>query len=153
MGKKSERLDKSMHIIQTRAGLTIKELALLLGVSDMTVRRDLKVLQERGIVKNINGAIIYNPNTNRSNLIQLNINDPFASAKIKIGSYAASLIESDDIILLDSGSEPAILAQNIDLQTNITAICYSRNTLNHLCEKPNVNIVLSGGYYLSLIHI
>ncbi len=61
MSKKTDRLSRLIDIIKTKNGATVKELAALLDVSEMTIRRDLAVLEQNSIVNNVYGAAIYNP--------------------------------------------------------------------------------------------
>lgn len=61
MSKKTDRLSRLIDIIKTKNGATVKELASLLDVSEMTIRRDLAVLEQNSIVNNVYGAAIYNP--------------------------------------------------------------------------------------------
>ena len=61
MSKKLERINQLIIIIKEKNGASVKELAHLLGVSEMTIRRDLQILNSNHIVNNVYGATIYNP--------------------------------------------------------------------------------------------
>ena len=60
MSKKDERLNNLIEILKRQKGVPIKELALLLNVSEMTIRRDLDTLKANNIVLNIPGAAVLN---------------------------------------------------------------------------------------------
>ena len=60
MSKKLQRANKIIDILKEKNGATVKELALTLGVSEMTIRRDLEVLKSNNIINNVYGADIYN---------------------------------------------------------------------------------------------
>ena len=79
MSKKTDRLSRLIDIIKTKNGATVKELASLLDVSEMTIRRDLAVLEQNSIVNNVYGAAIYNPSYD--SLIQKEYEKHFSSQK------------------------------------------------------------------------
>ncbi len=79
MSKKTDRLSRLIDIIKTKNGATVKELASLLDVSEMTIRRDLAVLEQNSIVNNVYGAAIYNPSYD--SLIQKEHEKNFTSQK------------------------------------------------------------------------
>ncbi|MDU5176048.1 DeoR family transcriptional regulator, partial [Clostridium sp.] len=64
MSKKLQRANKIIDILKEKNGATVKELSLTLGVSEMTIRRDLEILKSNNIINNVYGAAIYNPSNN-----------------------------------------------------------------------------------------
>lgn len=151
MGKKTDRINQLIEIIRTKNGASIKELASLLDVSEMTIRRDLAVLEKNNIVNNVYGAAIYNPVNKQT---QLDSNYELSSAqttqdseKRKIGAFAASLIEPKDIVVIDTGSTTEMLAQSIDDNLEATILCYNSNIFNSLKMKENLSLLFSGGRY------
>lgn len=151
MGKKLDRLNKLINILKTKNGASVKELANILGVSEMTIRRDLQILNGNNIANKVYGATIYNPN----NIIEkldstYNIETEcikHEKEKVSIGKMAASLINNNDVIIIDTGTTTAQLAENINSDLKITALIYSSNILNTLSNKKNVSLIFSGGYY------
>ncbi|MGB4126543.1 MAG: DeoR family transcriptional regulator, partial [Dethiobacteria bacterium] len=57
---KQQRINRIVAILRDKNGESIKELANQLGVTEMTIRRDIKHLQESRIVRVVSGAVIYN---------------------------------------------------------------------------------------------
>ena len=57
--KKVNRLDKIMKSLMQQSGVSIREFAAQLGVSEITVRRDLQYLEQQGQLRLINGVAIY----------------------------------------------------------------------------------------------
>jgi len=51
-----ERQSRIVQLINERQTLSVAEMAALFGVSDMTIRRDLERLQERGILERTHGG-------------------------------------------------------------------------------------------------
>lgn len=48
-GRKTDRLDRMRKMLMTENGITIREFAGKLDVSEITVRRDLKLLEKTGL--------------------------------------------------------------------------------------------------------
>ncbi|MEG2086622.1 MAG: DeoR/GlpR family DNA-binding transcription regulator [Angelakisella sp.] len=143
MNKKEERLSRLTDIIKARHYVHVKELAALLGVSEMTIRRDIALLQQNSVMENVNGNIVCNP-------LEYSLTaeaEKQNAQKDEIGRFAASLIEPDDIIILDTGSTTEKIARYIPDNFGISALCYNVNILMELRRKAGVELLFSGGRY------
>lgn len=151
MNKKLQRTNKIINILKEKNGATVKELASILDVSEMTIRRDLEVLKSNNIINNVYGAAIYNPSNSIEKLESFyNIENELIkheNEKIKIGRAAASLINKDDIIIIDTGTTTEKLAEFIDNNKNISVLIYNTNILMALSKKKNIKLIFSGGYF------
>lgn len=151
MNKKLNRTNKIIEILKEKNGATVKELASMLNVSEMTIRRDLKILKCNNIVNNVYGATIYNPSNNIDRLESFYEIETetikHENEKIKIGKAAAKLVNDNDIIIIDTGTTTEKLAENISSHISITALIYNTNILNALSNKQNINLIFSGGYF------
>ena len=151
MSKKLQRANKIIDILKEKNGATVKELALILGVSEMTIRRDLEILKCNNIINNVYGAAIYNPSNNIEIPESLyNIENELVkheNEKIKIGKAAASLINENDIVIIDTGTTTEKLAEFINNDINISALIYNTNILMALSKKKNIILIFSGGYF------
>ena len=58
-GKMANRADLIIKILMAQSGASIKELSEHLGVSEITIRRDLHVLEQQGRLRLINGVAVY----------------------------------------------------------------------------------------------
>ena len=58
MSKKLDRTNKLIEILKEKNGASVKELANILKVSEMTIRRDLEFLKSNNIVTKVYGATI-----------------------------------------------------------------------------------------------
>ena len=103
-----QRANKIIDILKGKNGATVKELASILNVSEMTIRRDLEVLKNNNIVNNVYGATIYNPSNNIEKLESFyDIENEVVkqeNQKLKIGKAAVSLINEDDIVVFSPGA-------------------------------------------------
>ncbi len=153
MSKKSDRMNHLVEIIKSKNGASIKELANLLEVSEMTIRRDLAILEENHVINSVYGAAIYNPehelkqNENSSSYEVTEEQIKQDVQKSKIGTLAASLIEPGDLIVIDTGSTTEMLANHIPDDLEATILCYNANILNSLRLKANLSLLFAGGRY------
>lgn len=151
MNKKTERINRLIEILRVRHFVSVKELSSLLGVSEMTIRRDLTILESNHVAENIYGTSVYNPahiiskQSKEYNFI--NELQRQNTQKDAIGRFAATLIERDDIIILDTGTTTEQIVPHIPSNLNITALCYNINILMELRRNTGVHMLFSGGNY------
>ena len=60
MGKREDRVKSLLRIIERRDGVTIRELSVIEGVSELTIRRDIQMMEEKRLVRNVRGTIFCN---------------------------------------------------------------------------------------------
>lgn len=155
MSKKYERMNDLIKLLKESHGASAKELAARFHVSEMTIRRDLNLLIEQNKVTNKYGAFFYNNDLSCME-VSNNSDDFYAlgnavtsniEKKKRIGNFAASLIQENDVLIIDTGSTTECLTRSLPSSLTATVLCYNRNILNRLIDKPNISIIFAGGYY------
>lgn len=58
MGKRELRMNRLVDIIHSCGYMPIRDIAQMLKVSEMTVRRDLAAVEKSGLIKNVNGVVV-----------------------------------------------------------------------------------------------
>lgn len=140
--KKSERF-KAMHkALQGEAAVHLRDMAALLGVSEMTVRRDL--------VDNAHGLRLLGGHVTRSGApepdYQVAEQDQRNIAeKRQIGILAARLVRPGDTIFIDCGTTTPFIIDALPDDLEFTALCNSLNVLLKLQQKPHCTVILCGG--------
>ena len=153
MDKKNVRAAKMLDILRAARTLTIAEMSKALACSEMTVRRCLKSLPAEYPVKMINGVIFYDDQTamlgnDLDAEYEVSVETVrYNTEKERIGRFAAAMVEDGDIIIIDGGTTTEKMIAPIDESNNVTALCYNYNILVELHKKPNMSIILAGGYY------
>ena len=105
-----ERHQKILERVASENAVDFASLADELGVSSMTVRRDLHILEEAGYLKTTRGGASAQLVHSHDLLLHPRAMDQ-TLAKTQIGQYAASLIEKGEVIFLGTGSTTAVFAQ------------------------------------------
>lgn len=151
MSNRSERLNRLVSLLKENDIMSVKHLSEALGVSEMTIRRDLNTLKNEAIVDRRHGAASYRRNNASENIVS---DYELYSAKIqrneekdRIGKFAATLIEPGDVIVIDSGSTADKLARYMPENMDITVLCYNYNVLSCLINKTLTKLIFPGGYY------
>ena len=146
----TERLEKLKNLLIKSNGIGIKELAKILDVTEMTVRRDLKSLLETGDAVIVRGVAVYRPKAVSVEAQVYSIEDQkkvMEEEKERIGKKAAELLVVGDVVFLDVGTTVEKLVLSMEDNMQITAMCFAANTLFQLQKKNISQIIMGGGYY------
>lgn len=146
----TERLEKLKNLLIKSNGIGIKELAKILDVTEMTVRRDLKSLLETGDAVIVRGVAVYRPKAVSVEAQVYSIEDQkkvMEEEKEGIGKKAAELLVVGDVVFLDVGTTVEKLVLSMEDNMQITAMCFAANTLFQLQKKNISQIIMGGGYY------
>lgn len=141
---KKKRQAQIMEVLLREESVTVNQLAELLDVSSVTIRKDLTELEQAGKLYRSHGkAIIINPFTfNRS----VNEKEKIAvEQKEAIGREAAKLIDQDDSIIIASGTTVHALARNIRPKHRLTVVSASLPVSQILSQDENNDIMQLGG--------
>jgi DeoR family deoxyribose operon repressor len=66
---------------------------------------------------------------------------------MRIGECAVQLIETDDIVIFDTGSTTEFIARLLPEKLKCTVLCYNVNILVEVHKKANCNVIFTGGFY------
>ena len=127
--------------------MTARDLAELLGVSTMTIHRDLNELERQGLLRKARGRVTAQP----SSLFESTIAYRLRTArreKEAIARYALTLVEPGQSIILDDSTTALSLATLLPNKAPLTVITNSETTLRELSKTRSLNIISLGGEYL-----
>jgi DeoR family transcriptional regulator, deoxyribose operon repressor len=142
--RKRERAEALSSALARRGVLRLRDAASLLGVSEMTVRRDVSAHPE--LFTYLGGHIVNATDVAGGYELDREV-DSHAAAKIAACGHALRLIAPDDTIFIDCGSTLVHLADAIPADLSVTIICYSLNVADRLAAKPKVRLILLGGLF------
>lgn len=130
--------------IETRGSVSVANLSAGLGVSEMTIRRDLVDLEKAGFVRRVYGGAVCSRGRSYEPSLVVRSNEN-RSAKEAIGRRAASLVASGDSIAIDSGTTALEFAQSLVGRQNLTVVTPSLLVANVLSGQQGIKLVLTGG--------
>ncbi|MGE6473422.1 DNA-binding transcriptional repressor DeoR [Serratia proteamaculans] len=144
--KKAERLKLILQALQDQSAIHLREMAALLDVSEMTLRRDLNIYGDQ--LRLLGGYITKVFDGNDSSDYRVAEQDTrHVEEKRRIGKLAARVIQPGDTVFFDCGTTTPFVIDFIPDELEFTAVCNSLNVLLKLQQKPNCSIVLCGGTF------
>lgn len=143
--KKAERVERLRGKLAEVGALHLDDAAALLGVSGMTVRRDLAAEPH---LFNYFGGYILPAGGERNAAYRLDAEaDLHAEAKQLACRKAAELVEPDDTIFIDCGTTTPRMVDYLPSSGKLTVITYAMNVAERVIKRPNTNLVLLGGLF------
>jgi len=137
-----ERHSRILDLLSQFGRVYATELSLQLGVSEDTVRRDLKVLDEQKKLRRVHGGALPLQHENKEYRQRHEEVDPL---KERVALAAISLIEEGQTILIDSGTTCLQLAMNLPTHFNFTVVTPSPLVATKLIHHNNIELILLGG--------
>jgi DeoR family fructose operon transcriptional repressor len=123
--------------------VSVRELSRLLGVSEMTVRRDLDSLEESQVVKRVHGgAVALQAEAEKPFFLRVSEYDP---QKRAIGWTAAQLVGEGERIILDAGTTTQQVAVHLACKKSLTVITNNLAAAAELARCPQIETILLGG--------
>lgn len=125
--------------------MDVSELSELCGVSEVTIRKDLDILESNGFLKRAHGFAILNNEDNINYRLAIGYQE-----KYQIALKALELIKPNETVVIESGSSCTLLALEIaKLDQNNTIITNSTFIARYLKDYPLTKIIVLGGEYQS----
>lgn len=142
--QKEDRHQFILEMLIKHGSVLVSELAEMLEVSSVTIRKDLTELEMLGKLYRSHGkAILVNPYINNRPVSDKEKIAP--EAKRAIGREAACLIERNDSIAIASGSTMHALARCLQPMQRLTVVSASLIVSEILALNENVDIIQLGG--------
>ena len=143
---KYDRLDEITKLVNKRGSVRTNEIVEDLNVSDMTVRRDLAELEEKGVLTKIHGGARSNSAFQYKEMSHQEKHTRFIEEKRFIAKNAVDLIEDGDTIFLGPGTTVQKLAEEIN-HYSLTIITNCLPVFNILMKKQTLHfrVYLLGG--------
>ncbi len=141
--RRSQRLHTFGQALHGGGVLHLRDAAQVLGVSEMTVRRDVAGVPER--FGTLGGYTV--TRTADGLYVLAQEQTVHEAAKATVCARAAALIEDDDTIFIDCGTTMPHLVRHLRPGLSVTALCYALNVATPLALCPNVRLILLGGAF------
>ena len=139
-----ERRRRIRELLRAEGRVRVEALAARFGISMVTIRADLSILESAGALTRTHGGALSLPEADQSlDVKQLQ----HRAEKQRIAAAAAGLIRDGETIILDSGTTTAEIARHIrtlDLNS-INVITNALNIAALLIDVPSVRLIVPGG--------
>lgn len=138
-----DRKTTIIEIVNKKGSVSVKDLADILETSQVTIRKELTDLDEKGLIKREHGYAIKLDNNRIDTRIGINY-----GLKKSIAKLAAESISDGETLMIESGSTNTLLAEAIGKsKKNVTIITNSTYIANYLQDFKETQVILLGGFY------
>jgi DeoR family fructose operon transcriptional repressor len=141
-----ERKMKIFQYVQEHSRASVQELSQFFEVSESTVRRDLKELEEEKLLRRTHGGAIALQNVNFEPTFDEK-EDKFQDEKKAIARKALEFIEEGDTILLDAGTTTFQLVKELRVFSKLTVVTNSLVFAQELQDVSGIDVVMIGGNF------
>ena len=142
----NSRQQDILNLTEKYGEITIKDLARMLSVTEMTIHRDLDFLESERLIHKKRGAAVFLENT------KLARSSFYSEEKKAIGKMAASLLKEGQSVIFDNSTTALECARY--LADDLKLICYttSLEIANIIANSGKHILYCSGGYYFPDSH-
>ena len=122
--------------------LVAKALALELGTSEDTIRRDLRELAAEGLLQRVHGGALLAS----AAMGDLAVREQVSTAdKVALGRFGASLVKPGQVVILDGGTTALQVARHLAPGLRATIVTHSPTVAVELAQHAGIEILMLGG--------
>ena len=142
-----ERQDHIAHLVEEAGRVHVRDLAARFGVSTVTIRKDLAVLETEGsLVRTHGGAIVAK---RRAPEPAFDLRERLQQdEKARIGAAAAALVRDGESIVMDASTTALAVARQLRERggwSQLTVITNGLRLASELAGSPGVTVLMLGG--------
>lgn len=137
------RDSRILDALDQHGAVQVADLARDLGVSEVTIRKDLDALAERDLLRRTRGGALPPVRGDEGAFTDRMRRE--AAAKRAIAIRAASLVEDGDVIALDTSSTAHFLALELLQRTGLVVVTQSLPTAMLLMDRSDASVIMPGG--------
>lgn len=144
--KAEDRCREILSLVQTKKSVQLDELVEKLGVSRMTIHRDLDLLASRGLLRKERGgataesSLLFESNFHYRQQID-------QDEKRDLAKAASALVEPGNVVMVDDSTTTLLICDEIKDIENLTVITNSLAVCERLRGNIGMRLILTGGTY------
>ena len=142
-----QRQQRILEFIKTHRSAQVVELSDVFGISLSTVRRDLREMEDEGLISRVHGGAVLVDNEYESPVLMRAKH--FAPEKHRIGRAAAELVEDGETIIITSGTTTEAMLPFLAERRNLTVITNGITIAYRLGLYPDIEVIVLGGWLRS----
>ena len=141
-----ERRALILSLLEQQEEVLVTDLSRQTGISEVTIRKDLTILQNRHLLLRTRGGAMRKPVENPTEETAIDRKRMFNfKEKERIGEEAAKLIKDGDFIMLDSGTTTLEVARHLDKFRHLRILTNAMNIATELMNYKRFDVVFLGG--------
>lgn len=143
----AERRARIVELLEERRAVRVSVLSETLGVSEMTIRRDLEQLEQAGLLSRMHGGAILKRRMVEEPLYASNVR-AHSEEKRRIAKAGADMIQPGETVFLSSGTTAAQVLSHVDAQLKARIVTHNVGAIS-TAQHTSLEVVLLGGSYRS----
>ncbi|MBC9175820.1 DeoR/GlpR family DNA-binding transcription regulator [Pseudoroseomonas ludipueritiae] len=144
--RRSARLTQLGEMLRQGGPARLESAAAALGVSSMTLRRDLAKPGQPFTLLGGHVVPVGGPSGASPYALERE-QDSHTAAKRQAARHAAALVEDGDTIFIDCGTTMPHFVEALPAGLSLTVLCYALNIVTLLSRRARTQLVLLGGLY------
>ena len=141
-----ERRAFILQMLEQKPEVQVTEISRETGISEVTIRKDLTILQNRHLLLRTRGGAMRKPVANQNQERAIDIKRMFNfKEKERIGEEAAKMIKDGDYVMFDSGTTTLEVARHLDKFQDLHIITNAMNIAIELMKYKRFDVVMIGG--------
>ncbi len=142
-----ERHQQILKMLEEKGRISNQEIQEVFNISYDSAKRDLRILEEQGLLKRTHGGAIPARQIGGNVIKNLYPGERVVNVKenyLAIAKEAVKTIEENDVVYITNASVGFFMAQNIG-NVNCTVATNSISIAEELRKKENITVILAGG--------
>lgn len=140
----AERRQRIAELVRSNGAMSIRDLAEHVRSSEVTVRRDLRTLEEAGLLRRQHGGALAREDGTREPTYAEKAHTA-STEKAAIARAAAAYVRDGDAIVIGAGTTTMALAAELRDRTELTVMTNSLLVAQVFADSPRIEVVLTGG--------
>ncbi len=148
----THRKQEILALLKQKGQVVAKDVSREMGVSEDTIRRDLRELAQEGLLQRVHGGALPSSPAIADFASREQIT---TGGKVAIGRMAAQMIKPGQVVILDGGTTARQVARHIPLGLKATIVTHSPTISLEFVNHPEIDVILIGGrlYKHSLVAV
>jgi DeoR/GlpR family transcriptional regulator of sugar metabolism len=138
----THRKQRILSLLKQNGQVIAKEMSQTMGVSEDTIRRDLRELAQEGLLQRVHGGALP-ASPAMADFAGRELLAP--DGKVAIGRAAARMIQPGQVVILDGGTTARQVARHLPPELKATIVTHSPTIALELINHPHVEVILIGG--------
>jgi len=133
-----------LGLVRAEGRLSVQQLSEHLGVSVETLRRDVRVLEDAGLLERVGGVVMPVESSSYETGLQFRSQRDLEE-KRRICAEVVRRLGEAQTVFIDEGFHPLLLAQSLPEKRELVIVTASVPIAYHVADRPNLHVQLLGG--------
>jgi DeoR/GlpR family transcriptional regulator of sugar metabolism len=138
----THRKQQILSLLKRNGQVIAKDISHSMGVSEDTIRRDLREMAQEGLLQRVHGGALPASPAVADFAVRERLTP---EGKVAIGRTAAKMIRPGQVVILDGGTTARQVARHLSQDLKATIVTHSPTIALELVNHPDVDVILIGG--------